>query len=435
MTKAIRAGTGGQADAAVLTAAAADFVDREWDDSLTVREWWRRLADSGLAFPAWPEGLGGSGASSGVARAVTGVLASRGVVGPPAGHVAATLAAPTLLEHGTPEQKAAFVRQIALGEAAWCQLFSEPGSGSDLASVGVRAVRDGDEWIVTGQKVWNSGADSADLGMLLARTDPDLPKHKGMTYFVIDMHQPGVEVRPLRQMNGASSFCEVFLTEARVRAGGVIGEVNGGWRVAQTTLFHERNSTAGGGMRGLIPARSGRDGDLEMTVGEVVRRARKAASKRQSPIRGGAIPAQAMLDLARQYGLAGDPATRQELARYVSQVRINGWTMRRIGAAGGRMTGADGSIAKLLTSRICQHSRDLSFHIVGAQGLLTGPDAPMAGDLATVGLASPGTRIGGGSDEIQLNVIAERALGLPREPFDDRDVPYRDLRIGTQRQV
>jgi alkylation response protein AidB-like acyl-CoA dehydrogenase len=433
MTQPTRAGTGGQADAAVLTAAAAEFVDREWDESLTVREWWWRLADSGLAYSAWPEGLGGSGASSAVARAVTGVLASRGVVGPPAGHVAATLAAPTLLEHGTPGQKAAFVRQIALGEAAWCQLFSEPGSGSDLASVGVRAVRDGDEWIVTGQKVWNSGADSADLGMLLARTDPDVPKHKGITYFVIDMHQPGVEVRPLRQMNGASSFCEVFLTEARVRAGCVIGDVNGGWRVAQTTLFHERNSTAGGGMRGLVPARSGRDGDLEMTVGEVVRRARKAASKRQSPIRGGAIPAQAMLDLARQHGLAGDPVTRQELARYVSQVRINGWTMRRIGAAGGRMTGADGSIAKLLTSRICQQSRDLSFHIVGAHGLLTGPDAPMGGDLATVGLASPGTRIGGGSDEIQLNVIAERALGLPREPFDDRDVPYRDLRIGTQR--
>ena len=429
----IRTRTGSASDAEALASAAEEFVDREWDESVTVRQWWRRLADAGLAYPAWPESLGGAGVSSAAARAAASVLARRGVIGPPVGHVAATLAAPTLLEHGTPEQKATFVLQIALGEAAWCQLFSEPGSGSDLASVGVRAVPDGDEWVVTGQKVWNSGADSADLGMLLARTDPDVPKHKGMTYFVIDMHQPGVEVRPLKQMNGASNFCEVFLTEARVRAGCVIGDVNGGWRVAQTTLFHERNSTAGGGLPGLIPARSGRDGDLDLTVGEVVSRARAAASRRRSPIRGGAIPVKAMLDLARQYGLADDPATRQDLARYVSQVRINGWTMQRIGAARGRMTGADGSIAKLLTSRICQQSRDLSFHIVGAHGLLTGPDAPMGGDLATVGLASPGTRIGGGSDEIQLNVIAERALGLPREPFDDRDVPYRELRVGTQR--
>jgi alkylation response protein AidB-like acyl-CoA dehydrogenase len=169
------------------------------------------------------------------------------------------LAAPTLLHHGTEEQIAELVRAIALGEAAWCQLFSEPGSGSDLASVATRAVRDGDEWVVTGQKVWNSGADSADFGMLLARTDPSRPKHRGITYFAIDMHQPGIEVRPLRQMNGLSSFCEVFLTEARVPAHRVIGAVDDGWQVAQTTLFHERNSVAGG-IPSLFPARSGSAG-------------------------------------------------------------------------------------------------------------------------------------------------------------------------------
>jgi alkylation response protein AidB-like acyl-CoA dehydrogenase len=409
------------------------FIDGNWDGGLTVRQWWRRLADAGYAFPAWPDGLGGLSASASQARAITGVLAANGVIGPPSGHVAATLAAPTLLEHGTLEQVARFVLPIARGEAAWCQLFSEPGSGSDLASVGTRAVRDGDEWVVSGQKVWNSGADTADFGLLLARTDSSLPKHQGLTYFLIDMHQPGVEARPLRQMNGGSAFCEVFLTGARVRPGCVLGGVGAGWRVAQTTLFHERNSAAGGGVPGLVPAKSGRDGDLDRTVGEVTERARRAASARRSPIRAGAIPAKAMTALAREYGVSGDPALRQELARYVSQVMVNGWTMRRIAAVGGHMTGADGSLAKLLTSRICQQSRDLSYRVVGAAGLLAGPDAPMDGDLQTVGLASPGTRIGGGTDEIQLTVLAERALGLPREPSADSGVPYHDLRVGTQR--
>jgi alkylation response protein AidB-like acyl-CoA dehydrogenase len=408
------------------------WVDANWDESLTVREWWRRLVEAGHAYPAWPVGVGGCAASASDARTVMGVLARNRVVAPPVGHVAATLAAPTLLEHGTEAQVTELVRDIALGEAAWCQLFSEPGSGSDLASIATRAVRDGDEWVVTGQKVWNSGADSADLGMLLARTDPDLPKHRGITYFVIDMHQPGVEVRPLRQMNGARAFCEVFLTEARVATDRMIGELGGGWSIAQTTLFHERNSVAGGAMPGLVAARSGAAGDLERTVGAVVERARRLAA-RQSVVRGGAVPSRVMIELACELGASADPAIRQELARYVSQVRVNGWTMRRIAAAGGRLTGADGSIAKVTTSRICQQSRDLSYRIVGARGLLTGPDSPLGGDLQSVALASPGTRIGGGTDEIQLNLLGERALGLPREPDADRDVPYRDIRVGTQR--
>jgi alkylation response protein AidB-like acyl-CoA dehydrogenase len=324
------------------------------------------------------------------------------------------------------------VRPIATGEAAWCQLFSEPGSGSDLASVGTRAVRDGDEWVVSGQKVWNSSADSADFGMLLARTDVDVPKHAGLTYFVIDMQQPGIEVRPLRQMNGAANFCEVFLTEARVRGGHVIGDVNGGWRVAQSTLFHERNSVAGGGLPGLVMARSGSRGDLDRTVSEVLDRAREVAKARKSPIRAGAVPVKLMIELAQKSGVSGDPVIRQELARYVSQVRVNGWTMRRSGAAGGKLTGADGSIAKLTTARICQESRDLSYRIVGARGMLAGRVSPLEGDLQTVNLASPGNRLGGGTDEIQLNLLGERALGLPREPSTDKDVPYRDLRVGTQ---
>jgi alkylation response protein AidB-like acyl-CoA dehydrogenase len=366
------------------------------------------------------------------ALTVRTTLAAHGVVAPPAGHVAATLAAPTLLEHGTADQIHEHVRAIALGETSWCQLFSEPGSGSDLASIGTRAERDGDEWIVTGQKVWNSAANAADMGMLLARTDPDQPKHRGITYFAIDMHQPNVEARPLKVMNGTAPFCEVFLTEARIPAERVIGDLNGGWRVAQTTMFHERNMVAGGGIPGLFHARSGRDGDLDVTVGEVIDRAKAITTKRHSPIRSGAVGAKVMIDLARAYGRAGDPVIRQELARYHSQVKVNGWTMQRIGAAGGKLTGADGSIAKLSTSRICQDSRELSYRIAGADLLLDGPESPMRGDLQSVNLASPGTRIGGGTDEIQLNVLGERALGLPREPGGDNDVPYRDLKVGTQ---
>jgi len=332
------------------------------------------------------------------------------------------------------------VRAIATGEAAWCQLFSEPGSGSDLASVGTRAVRDGDEWVVTGQKVWNSMADSADVGMLLARTDVDVPKHAGMTYFAIEMRQPGIEARPLRQMNGVANFCEVFLTEARVRADRVVGEVGDGWRVAQTTLFHERNSVAGAGgaAAGLVAARSGKAGDLDRTVGEVLEHAdahaRAQSSTRRRPIRSGAVPARLMVELARAHGVAADPVLRQELARYVSQVRVNGWTMRRSGAAGGRLTGADGSLAKLTTARICQQSRDLSYRIAGASAMLAGAPSPLGGDLQLVNLASPGSRLGGGTDEIQLSVLGEKGLGLPREPSADRDVPYRELRVGTQNE-
>jgi alkylation response protein AidB-like acyl-CoA dehydrogenase len=268
--------------------------------------------------------------------------------------------------------------------------------------------------------------------MLLARTDVDVPKHAGMTYFAIDMRQPGIEARPLKQMNGASNFCEVFLTGARVRADRVIGEVNGGWPVAQSTLWHERNSVAGGGLPGLVAARSGSAGDLDRTVGEMLEPARAAASTRKSPIRAGAVPAKLMIELAQTYGMSGDPVIRQELARYLSQIRVNGWTMRRSGAAGGKLTSADGSIAKLTTARICQQSRDLSYRIVGAHGMLNGKPSPLRGELQMVNLASPGNRLGGGTDEIQLNVLGEKGLGLPREPSADKDVPYRDLQVGTQ---
>ena len=408
------------------------WVDVNFEKTITVREWWRRLADAGYAFPSLPFGLGGCGVSSRDAAVIIKVLSEHHVIGPPIGGVASRLAVPTVLEHGDRDQIAIFVRDIAYGEAAWCQLFSEPGSGSDLASVSTTAISDGDEWVVNGQKVWNSSADIADFGMLMARTDPEQPKHRGITYFAIDMRQPGVEVRPLRQMNGSSSFCEVFLNDARVKSDRILGDVNGGWTVAQTTLRHERSSVAGGGATGLVHAQSGSRGDLDRTVDDVLARATTATRTRPRQIRSGAVPASLMVTLAKDYGVAQDPVVRQALARYVSQVRINGWMMRRIATAGGKLTGADGSIGKLSTSRICQQSRDLSYRIVGAHGLLSGADSPLDGDLQLVNLASPGTRIGGGTDEIQLNVLGERALGLPREP-SNRDAPFRSLGASTHR--
>jgi alkylation response protein AidB-like acyl-CoA dehydrogenase len=408
------------------------WLDDNWDTHITVREWWRRLFDAGFSFPAWPEGLGGSGRSSREAREVAAALAERAVLGPPAGHLAENLAVPTILAHGSPDQINELVRPIALGETAWCQLFSEPGSGSDLASLATKAERDGDEWIVTGQKVWSSSADIADVGMLLARTDSVAPKHRGITYFAIDMHQPGVDVRPLRTMSGASPFCEVFLTEARVPDTRRIGGLGEGWRVAQTTLAAERGSVAGSGSN-LVRARPGSAGDLERTVAEVLERHQLSTYRARTRIPSGAVPTAMMIELAREHGGTSEPVLRQELARYVSQVRVNGWTSRRIAAANGSMTGADGSLAKLFTSRICQQSRELAYRIVGAHGLLIGPGSPIDGELQSVALASPGNRIGGGTDEIQLDLLGERGCNLPRVPSADRDVPYRDLEVGTRR--
>ena len=408
------------------------WVDANWDTSLTVGEWWARLTEAGYAYPTWPPGLGGAGATRRASETVAAVLARNEVVAPPTGGVAAALAAAdrARTRHTHPDQAVGPThrhrRDGLVSAVQRTRLGIRPRQSRDSSE------HDGDDWVVTGQKVWNSAADVADLGMLLARTDLDQPKHRGITYFVIDMHQPGIEVRPLRQMNGLENFCEVFLTDARVQSGLVLGDVNDGWRVAQTTLAAKRNSTARGGVPGLVPARSGSRGDLHRTVGDVIKEAR-AASSAESRVRSGALAGKAMIALARSHGAVNDPTIRQALARYASQIRINRWIMQRIGEAGGRLTGADGSIAKLVTARICQESRDLSYRIVGAQGMLAGSESPLKGELQRVNLASPGSRIGGGTDEIQLNVIAERGLDLPREPGSDRDVPYRDLRVGTQK--
>jgi alkylation response protein AidB-like acyl-CoA dehydrogenase len=409
-----------------LRAEVHSWLAGNWSLEITVREWWRRLYDAGLSMPTWPAPYG-RGYPGAAARVVTEELAALGAIAPPMGGMGVNLAGPTILEHGTPEQQARYLPGILRGEESWCQLFSEPDAGSDLAGVGTTAVPDGDELVVNGQKVWNSGADVADRGLLLARTDPDLPKHAGLTYFLLDMNQPGIEARPLRQMNGESHFCEVFLNDARVSSADMLGERGAGWRVAATTLRSERATVGSRAARGLVQLPSGSHvGVLDRTVGDLVK-----VQARQRAITGSAVPARKLIQLAQERGVNNDPHVRQQLVGYYTLTELNRFVQQRIRATGGQGPGA--SIVKLLIAKICHTSREVGFAVLGPDAMLWGEDSPYGGDLQTVGLASFGTSIGGGTDEIQRNVIGERTLGLPREPQVDKDVPYRDLRVGTRR--
>ncbi|MCB0972493.1 MAG: acyl-CoA dehydrogenase family protein, partial [Acidimicrobiales bacterium] len=225
------------------------WLDENWDPDLTVAGWWERLGLAGWAAPTLPTNAYGKGVARSVGVQIQREILAAGALGPPSG-LGLLLAAPTIADHGTQDQIDTMVRDIVTGQRSWCQLFSEPGAGSDLAGLTTKAVRDGDEWIVTGQKVWTSLGQTADLGMLIARTNPDAPKHQGITYFGIDMHQDAVSVRPLREMTGHAMFNETFMDEARVAHADIIGELNGGWAVANSTLGHERAGLGAGGAGG-----------------------------------------------------------------------------------------------------------------------------------------------------------------------------------------
>jgi alkylation response protein AidB-like acyl-CoA dehydrogenase len=414
--------------ASLHESAVTEWLEATWSVDLTLSEWWDRLFDAGYAFPAWPVGLGGHGTTSGEARAVSAVLAASGVVGPPAGN-GPNMGGPTLIKHATTEQQQRFVAPMGRGKVQWCQLFSEPGAGSDLASLSTTAVRDGDEFVINGQKVWNSRADVSEWGMLLARTDPDQPKHRGLSFIMIDMHQPGVEVRPLVQMNRAAEFCEVFLTDARAKVTDVIGDLNDGWNVARTTLLNERSSAAAGRGRGLVTVGAGSaDGNLDRTVGELIEMSRRALADptRRSEL---LLNSRTMLALARDFGAIDSPAMRDRVMRYYlhSEVyRLNGQRSRDLAKTG--KAGPDGSMMKLDLAMLAHESRDLSLSIVGAEGMLMGDDAREHGRVQRAALSSFVPSIGGGTNEIQRTIIGERTLGLPREPGTDTDVPFRELR-------
>jgi alkylation response protein AidB-like acyl-CoA dehydrogenase len=383
-----------------------DRVERllEELDPTTVppEEFRARQFDLGLAWISFPEGWGGLGLPPNGQRLVDRRLAAAGAWAPGFREFfGLTMAGPTVVTHGSDELRARLLKRTFTGEDSWCQLFSEPGSGSDLAGLSTRAVRDGDEWVISGQKVWNTYAHIADRGMLVTRTDPEAPKHKGLTYFALDMHAPGVDVRPLRQMTGEAEFNEVYLTEVRVPDADRVGAVGEGWRVAMTTLSNERTSIGGGG--GEPPRGSG-------SIAEAVRIWQRPDHRRS--------------------GTERDRLTRlwiESEALRLTNIRAS--QNRKAGNPG-----PEGSIAKLMFAEVNKRVYDFCIDLLGAEAL-TGYDYTMrrSEGLGLVGppgsaremfLRSRANSIEGGTSEIQRNILGERILGLPGDVRVDKELPW-----------
>ena len=394
----------------------SDWVDAHWDEEMGIVAWRDQLVASGWAVPSWPERWFGKGLPVWADQVVAAVIREKGVVGPPIGG-GMNLAAPTILVHGSDEVKEKFLRPTLVGEVKWCQLFSEPGAGSDLESLSASAVRDGDEWVVNGQKVWNTSAQYADLGMLVVRTNWDRPKHHGISYFVLPMQQAGVEVRPIHQMNYHSSFNEVFLTDARVPAENLVGDTDDGWRIARTTLAYERTFNT---LR-----RPNFRGD-ENALGRTLREAKEEAERHFTtyvwyPQRAGRPDL--AVERARDFGVASDLVVRQAITRLYSFSKASEWTSMRAQAARalGRAAGPEGSLGKLAASEVARMSNKVHTLISGTQGVLKDGDSPLDAVIAEVLVSTSAQSIAGGTDEIQRNIIGEKILGLSREPEAKND--------------
>jgi alkylation response protein AidB-like acyl-CoA dehydrogenase len=397
----------------------AAFVTANWDPDGTLIEWRERLVTSGLATPGWPVEHGGLGAGPAEAAAIAEALREAGVPGAPE-TVAMSLVAPTLLEHAGGELARRHLPACATGTEVWCQLFSEPGAGSDLASLTTTAVRDGDEWVITGQKVWTTGAASAEFGLLLARTNWDAPKHRGITCFALPL-TVGVEVRPLRQMNGHASFNEVFIDGARAGSDAVIGEVDEGWAVALTTLAFERRLT-----RTRAPMNR-RDGDGRVWREAILESTAANEPHKWYPQRAGRVDL--LVEHARVAGRGADALVRQEVVGVIALARAARLTAERAAAAraAGRPPGAEGSIGKLQTSEIARAAARAHGAIARTGAMVSGPSSPLGGVVAEILVSVPGQSIAGGTDEIQHNILGERVLGLPREPGASADLPFREV--------
>jgi alkylation response protein AidB-like acyl-CoA dehydrogenase len=415
-----------------------NWLDENWDPDLTVADWWERLALAGWSAPTLPVESYGRGISRSDAVAVAKAINDYGALNAPAG-LGLLLAAPTISTHGTREQIDHFVREIVTGQKAWCQLFSEPGAGSDLAGLTTRADRDGDEWIINGQKVWTSLGQSADMGMLIARTSPDAPKHQGITWMAIDMHQSEVEIRPLIEMTGHAMFNEVFMTDARVHNDAVIGGEGKGWAAANTTLQNERSALGAGGggggasvTPGTVAGNLGRRAGDVASPGDASQRPTAATTRRRGSM---------MADLAKGLGKNADATIRQDLARLhiLNEVgRLNGMRAKDIRADGGDIAGI-ANISKLLMSDVVRLSRDVGLRMLGPSGTLhaytnaqraqldEATGNPMLAMITGQALYAQAPPIYGGTDQIQRNIIGERALGLPREPGHDKNMPFSEL--------
>ncbi|GGP09774.1 acyl-CoA dehydrogenase family protein [Nonomuraea glycinis] len=361
------------------------------DPTARAKEFMAKLYDAGYSGITWPRQWGGQGLTQAEERAFA-AEATHFTLPLYVFSIGLGMTGPTLVDRGTDEQRARFVRPLLRGEEIWCQLFSEPGAGSDVAALQTRAVRDGGGWIVSGQKVWTSVAQYADWGLLLARTDVDVPKHKGLTMFVVDMRHPGVTVRPLRDMSGRANFNEIFFDDVPIPDEHRVGEVNDGWSVAVTTLLHERLSiSAGVGMGG----------------------------QKDNP---------ASVAALREVLDTSDPLVRDELVELHIRSRALALFNQRLAQEtnAGVFPGARGSAAKLLLAELYLFQADLATRLAGPASVVGGHPLGHALSLA------PGMALGGGTNEIMRNIIGDRVLNLPPEPRVDKTVPFKDLKVGTQ---
>ena len=397
------------------------WLEANWDTDLGLVEWRNKLVDSGWGAPHWPSTWYGRDLPVGLVPVVEEEFDRIGAVGVAKMGIR-TLAAATILAHGTDMHKEKFLRRILTGEDTWCQLFSEPGSGSDLAGATTRAEMKGNKWVVNGQKVWTTSAHHADYGLLLARTDVDVPKHKGMTYFIIDIHQPGVEVVPLRQMNGHASFNQVFFTDAEIPPEYMVENLGDGWNVATTTLMHERRGADGMRRYAQASARPER-----IYREEAEEHAIALEPYKWYPQRAGRVDL--VLERAKATGMNTDPVLRQEIAKLMIMAKSAEWTARRARAAqeAGRPQGPEGSLGKLAASYVARAANRVHTAITGTESMLTGDDSPMDGVIAEILVSTPAISIAGGTDEIQKNIISERVLKMPKEPRFDTDRPFRDV--------
>jgi len=371
---------------------------RSESDVARAKECQRLLFENGFAGISWPVEYGGQGL--GIREQIAFNVESLAYDLPLGMYIIGLgMCGPTILAVGTEEQKRRYIPPMLSGEDVWCQLFSEPGAGSDVAGLSTRAVLDGDEWVVNGQKIWTSGAHNSDFGILIARTDPDVPKHRGITMFILDLRSPGVTLRPIRQIDGGAHFNEVFFDDVRIPAVNVLGGVGRGWQAATTTLANERVSL--GAVRAMDDVPSARE----------------------------------LIDRARQLGRTTDPVLRQDLMRVWIAERTVGLLGDRITSAilRGAVPGPEGSVAKLVRTDHARLSASLGAAMAGAGATAWAPGEPGADLWARMLLYVPSLSIAGGTDEVLRNIVGERVLGLPKEPQVDRDVPFRELAKGGLR--
>lgn len=366
--------------------------DDPWASSPERIAWLEKVLDAGYATPTYPVEWYGRAYPNQLANVIDQEF--RAVRAPGARQDKYSIPANTVLTFGTEQLKRELLRDFLTEKSRTCLLYSEPGAGSDLAGIRTSAVQDGDQWVINGQKVWTSGALTSDYALLIARTDWDVPKHKGITFFIIPMKQPGIEVRPLIQITGESHFNEVFLTDATVSDAYVVGGTGNGWRVLQTALAYERSLMGSAGRSGRNQSR-----------------------------------ANSLVELAREHGRLDDGAVRTALADVLALRELNGLNNARAKAEAKQGTSSPVmSLGKLAMSGILHAEARLKTDIIGAQALLAGSDHPEADDVNFLTLNAFFTSIGGGTDQIQRNIIGERVLGLPREPEVDRDIPFRQAR-------